>query len=994
MNIEEYEMAGRARYERLALVVELILKNTLEHVDGIANTPQTQKRAKGPISLKRKLTERGLEGANDIEEHIKDLAGCRIIFYTNIDLERFRQASTWTDDFEVDWRASKTHFPRTEDASAEDLYQGIHYVVCLKSSRTDLVEYADLAGLRCEVQLQTILNHAWSETSHDVLYKNSTTRGFGGQQQEAIKKRFANVMRQHLMLAEYEMQKIQSDVERWRAGQAVFDEAPLQQLATARDNNARYETLEKIKQHLLPGLDDVSAHLRDVRRSVIEAVEAARTTPVVDREGPLGGFRGATSQDVLRRALEILDELRYGYVEEAFEGLVRLWQGAEAEDRGKIDKSIEKLADYNLAVWKKEGAEAQLALLEWLEALGADGRRNIRPVVLNVCAAVLGIEMRGSEATSYDKISFSQATVLMYDGLRRVRELAKGFTMEALREATTSKEWEQAWAPLWTGATASGVGEPGDELRKDQLTTMREASRFIHDNASQIPFDVLQGMEENLYWAHRRLGKATAKGPEENSSARAALLKCRDHINANIQYVRYKTLVGFRTVFVEEWDKEIDVGEKESERTKRIETLAESVSVGTRDEWFAVIKQCAQTDSDDMATFPPLTRFLKALSTKHPSITLELLRAEADALKGFLPSCIPTLVGTSVRDDALRMVDGWIGDGWALAPLARALLNCDEAFMDRIKLLGRHAVSGRDLSACFEIAHAALKHGSATNSLITDVFVPAVDALTKGGHGWPASSYLLGDELLPKVEQLPDQAAQAFLRNFVCCKDIGYSEQLKLSRLAKHHLDLVWQMFEARLHEAERRPWEERYNAAPEHWHGFEKALRGTDVGATFARVKAWHTDEAKRGHWEKIEFLAGLYHDCDETFVAGVSALVRLEGLEGYPFVCEVLSQFEGDFRIYPACLAMIEVMPRDHSARERVRRVIEQTGITSGEFGRAEAYEAKAEKLAYWLTHDDPKVVSFAAELIDDFGKIALDERRRATERRERRKRDFEGS
>jgi ppGpp synthetase/RelA/SpoT-type nucleotidyltranferase len=350
MDIQEYETTGRARYERLATVVELILKNTILQLDGIANTPQTQKRTKDPESLKRKLADRVVEAANDIEAHIKDLAGCRIIFHTNIDLERFRQASTWTDDFEVDWRASKTHFPRTEDASAEDLYQGIHYVVCLKPGRTSLVEYADLAGLRCEVQLQTILNHAWSETSHDVLYKGSATHGFGAHQQEVIKKRFANVMRQHLMLAEYEMQKIQSDVERLRTGQAIFDEAPLQQLAAAKDNNARYETLDKIKQHLLPGLDDVSAHLRDIRRVAIEAIEAARTAPIVDREGPLGGFKGATSEDVLRRGLEILNDLRYGYIEEAFEGLVRLWQGADADDREKIDKTIEKLAEYNLAL--------------------------------------------------------------------------------------------------------------------------------------------------------------------------------------------------------------------------------------------------------------------------------------------------------------------------------------------------------------------------------------------------------------------------------------------------------------------------------------------------------------------------------------------------------------------------------------------------------------------------------------------------------------------
>ena len=671
---------------------------------------------------------------------------------------------------------------------------------------------------------------------------------------------------------------------------------------------------------------------------------------------------------------------------------MRLWRGADADGREKIDKSIERLAEYNVAVWKEHYAEAQLAIAEWLEALGADERRNIRPVVLDVSATMLEIEMKGSEATSYDKITFSRATVPMYNGLRRVRELAKNFTMGALREATTSKEWERAWAPLWTGATATGVGKAGDELRNDQLQTMREALKFIRDNSGRVPFDVLQGMEERFYWAHRHLGKAQEKDTEEEAATRAALVECRDHINGNVQYVRYKTLVGFRTVFVEEWDNEMDVGAKEKERTRRIEALAGEVSSQARDEWFAVIKQCAQTDSDDMATFPPLTRFLKALSAKNPSIALELLQVEAEALKNFIPSCIPTLIGTGVREDTLRLMDGWIASGWALAPVSRALLNSDEAFVDRIKRIARRALTDQDLGACYEIAYTALKHGGPTNSLIPDVYVPAINALTEAGHGWPATSYLLGDELLPKLEELPEQAAQAFINNFVCCKDIGYGEQLKLSRLAKHNLEAVWGMFEARMHEAERRPYEQRYNAAPEHWHGFEKELRGSDVGATFARVKAWQIDEAKRGRWEKIEFLAGLYHDCDDAFVEGASALIKREGVGGCEFVCEVLSQFEGDFKMYPACQTVIEVAPADHRIRGRVQMVIEQTGVTSGEFGRAEAYEEKAHKLAEWLTHTNPKVVAFATEVIDDFCKIALDERRRGTERRERRKRDFE--
>lgn len=278
MNFDEYEKSGRARYARLAGVVEEILKHVLKQFEGVANMPQTQSREKDAVSLRHRLEKRGSLQSATIEGEIKDLAGCRIIFYTATDLDRFRQSDLWRQNFDVDWNVSKTHFPRSADASVDELYQGIHYVVRLNSDRTKLVEYAELAGLRCEIQLQTILNHAWSETSHDVLYKANRVDGFGARQYAALERRFANVMRDHLMSAGYEMQKIQEDAERLRAGRAVFDGAPLQRLGEVGDNNERSDILEKIKVHLLPGLDDLSMYLKEIRNSVESAIVKARTT--------------------------------------------------------------------------------------------------------------------------------------------------------------------------------------------------------------------------------------------------------------------------------------------------------------------------------------------------------------------------------------------------------------------------------------------------------------------------------------------------------------------------------------------------------------------------------------------------------------------------------------------------------------------------------------------------------------------------------------------
>jgi hypothetical protein len=137
MNIDDYEKTGHARFARLAKVVEDILRHALLQSDSLANVPQVQSRAKGPASLRLKLSKRGKLGSDVIEDEIKDLGGCRIIFYTNIDLDRFRSSDFWRANFDVDWQASKTHFPRAEDASVDELYQGIHYVVRRERRKRD-----------------------------------------------------------------------------------------------------------------------------------------------------------------------------------------------------------------------------------------------------------------------------------------------------------------------------------------------------------------------------------------------------------------------------------------------------------------------------------------------------------------------------------------------------------------------------------------------------------------------------------------------------------------------------------------------------------------------------------------------------------------------------------------------------------------------------------------------------------------------------------------
>ena len=228
MTLDEYLQQQGTYAEFAATVIHIVEAGLSLHPD-VPRPLTSQSRAKDAVSLRAKLSERELLVSRDIETEIKDLAGCRLIFYTNSDADRFLQSRIVFDNFVVDWDNTKIHHAVGAEPKVEELYRARHYIISMKPERLALPEYARFAGMRAELQIQTLLNHAWSETAHDIVYKNSLPAGFGAGEMEAIKRRMARIMTKYLVPAGYEFQKVQHDAERLQQGKAIFERGPIEQ---------------------------------------------------------------------------------------------------------------------------------------------------------------------------------------------------------------------------------------------------------------------------------------------------------------------------------------------------------------------------------------------------------------------------------------------------------------------------------------------------------------------------------------------------------------------------------------------------------------------------------------------------------------------------------------------------------------------------------------------------------------------------------------------
>lgn len=172
MTIDEHISAYRdfrPKYEQLCAEVRRILGNSFSQTD--LRTHSIEARAKSIDSFRRKLEKTNDDGTpkyNQPLTEITDLAAVRVITYTIDDISEItRFIDNHFDIIEKrdvgEERAEKGQFG----------YQSIHYLVNLTKDRLALPDYSIFHNLVCEIQVRTVLQHAWAEMEHDIQYKGS-----------------------------------------------------------------------------------------------------------------------------------------------------------------------------------------------------------------------------------------------------------------------------------------------------------------------------------------------------------------------------------------------------------------------------------------------------------------------------------------------------------------------------------------------------------------------------------------------------------------------------------------------------------------------------------------------------------------------------------------------------------------------------------------------------------------------------------------------------
>lgn len=192
----------------LCVLLERILKQELIQVHGLTHRP------KDKAELGRKLAGPSKDYLNLSD--VTDLAGVRVTTYFANDVDRVAQIVE--REFDID---SPNFVDKRRSLDPDRFgYLSLHYVVTLPDRRRKLTEYGRFGAMKAEIQIRSILQHAWAEIEHDLGYKSKASVP------REIQRRFARVAGL-LELADAEFDAIRQQLSEYSASiPTAIEESP------------------------------------------------------------------------------------------------------------------------------------------------------------------------------------------------------------------------------------------------------------------------------------------------------------------------------------------------------------------------------------------------------------------------------------------------------------------------------------------------------------------------------------------------------------------------------------------------------------------------------------------------------------------------------------------------------------------------------------------------------------------------------------------------
>lgn len=724
--------------------------------------------------------------------------------------------------------------------------------------------------------------------------------------------------------------------------------------------------------------------------SFVESIDARSLTYSEQEQQLLGHAiqEYRNSATLIVRAIQALVNLRYLETRRVLRVLIRLTVHSDRSVRKKALDGLEEMAGYNITVFYGDGersgigATPQKEIVEELQGLSDAELKEYFAGALAVLHSTLSPSMEGT-SWSYNALKISRSstpTIAMVGEVRlgSIQLLKRIYGLEIpidqkLRVLTALAD-----------ATRTGRGAPRDAESNSMFVRDAKSVLGLFEHLVDVAdLQVVQKIEHHSYWIFVHA---------ISDEVREAALRVETKIAQNSEYQVYRVLVGFEGIFGD-WKLWQAAQDKftETERFRR-ETARQYVSEineGNYSTWRDRILSFAETDSTDLATFPVFYDFLAMFARERPLLAFRLVTENTDAIAAFLIPLLSGLWDSSEQSAVLRVIEKWMSESTPGHP--RYLFASTKMFLSTkapdlalLKALSSKAIEIGDTATVREVIEVVIaRFDVGGRALLTELLIPAIKFLSQQRDAVWVREIWYRREAREVFASLDSGELKLVLDNLTALPKIEYHAEEVLSAIAERAPREVIDFFVQRL-SMETKSNEESdrdFEAVPYEFHKLQGPLSKI-TGEAVRKVREYFDSDRYLFEFRGARLLHNIFPQSSPAFETELRREIDKRTDSDYEFVLGVLRNYRGEEFVRTLCKEIVRLMPADSPLRTHVAIALETTGVVSGEFGMAEAYERKRREVLGWLEDADEHVREFARWYVQGLEKMSEAERKRAEE------------
>ncbi|WP_077047095.1 hypothetical protein [Pseudomonas sp. KK4] len=698
---------------------------------------------------------------------------------------------------------------------------------------------------------------------------------------------------------------------------------------------------------------------------------------------------------LMSKCIEVLSGLRYVETPAVVDTL--LWLSTHSDESVRRDamSALRDLARFNLRVYYGQGtdsgrgigAQPQLLLIAALEKMSDQDLKIFFFGVLTLLEGMLSTSME-SATWSSSAVTMSRATVPADEDVLSVRKRGISLLIKLYGLFEIKSQKLSIIRALNAATRAEIMGTVDENFMNMVAVNAQEVLAFFAHIATVEDLQIIQKLEHDSYWIQYH---------SLSEQVRAAAFQVKTVIDANKEYAIYKILIGFEAVFGD-WskpkrDESFGIGSQDS-RVKEARLMVPRIPEEGFDVWRRRILVFARTESTDMATFPVFYEFLGEVASHFPDFALELITNETDQLSKFLIPILRSLWDGDCREKLFLLLKKWVHEASSnqadlLYASAKFFLSTKSVDVDLLGQLLDKAVELNEPIVLRQIVSVAIARSvtSRERSELKPLFLRALDCLTKINDANWIREIWFREEAKQMVADLSAKERHEVMKNLRLLPQIDYQSEELLGVIAREHPQVVVDYLCARVYpsdEDETVPVDKygsEYEEVPFQFYSLQDSL-SSDPEMIIRKVYDCYRKDSSLFEFRGAKLLQAIFPQFSEDFETALIRLIREGGDAELDFAVGILRAYSGETFIHPVARELIKRLPPDSPLIIEVEIALQSTGVVSGEYGMAEAYERKRLEVLEWLQDPDNSIRTFAVKYISRLEAMRDSERARAEE------------